>query len=234
MFHVKQTTAEKADSLVTQLQFFERWLRVHSIPLPAPAGLQLRRYVGALLEWNQRVNLISRADEAVLVERHLCESAVPLFLLRIAPESNVLDIGSGAGFPGVVWKVLRPDLHLTLVESQRRRALFLRHVTQLLGLADVQVLYTRAENLADDLSYQGSFDFATARAVAPLRRLWEWSRPLLKFSGALVAFKGGDVAAEVEALQTAFSLEIDIIPFPEEEPFKGRGRKLVLIQEKEL
>lgn len=137
--------------------------------------------------------LIGPREAPRLWERHLLNCAV---LGEVVPQdSTVCDIGSGAGLPGLVLAIARPDLRLTLVEPLLRRTTFLDEAVEALELANVEVVRGRA----DDLHGQRTFDVVTSRAVAPLERLLQWSMPLVAPTGALVAMKGSSVADEIEA-----------------------------------
>ena len=173
-------------------------------------------YVGMLFEWNERVNLISKNDRDVIVSRHIQESLAILPILSIPKESKVMDIGSGAGFPGLPIKIARPDLRITLIESKRMRALFLREVIEELGLENIAVCDQRIEELHIDTTNLGTFDMGFARAVAKLKTLWDWSEPLLKKSGKLVALKGGDFNAELNELYDSVpNVIVKLRPLPE-------------------
>jgi len=128
-----------------------------------------------------------------LWERHLLNCGV--LAEAVPPESTVVDLGSGAGLPGIVLAIARPDLRITLVEPLLRRASFLEEVVEDLGLDGVEVVRGRA----DDLHGRRLFDVVTSRAVAPLERLLRWSMPLVAPRGALVAMKGSSVDAEILA-----------------------------------
>jgi len=134
-----------------------------------------------------------------LWDRHLLNCAVVAPALE--PGAVVVDVGSGAGLPGLVWAVLRPDLDVVLVEPRQRRADFLTEAVATLGLAQVQVDRTRAEDAVG--RYQA--DVVTARAVAPLARLLGWTMPLLRPGGRLLAFKGRSAAAELSATREEVS-----------------------------
>jgi 16S rRNA (guanine527-N7)-methyltransferase len=136
--------------------------------------------------------LIGPREVPRLWERHLVNCAV---LGEVVPEgASVVDIGSGAGLPGLVLALLRPDLRITLVEPLLRRTTFLQEVVDDLGLAGCEVVRGRAE----ELHGQRSFDVVTSRAVAPLPRLLGWSMPLVAPGGALVAMKGGRAQEEID------------------------------------
>jgi len=135
--------------------------------------------------------LIGPREAPRLWDRHLLNCAVVADLLPANAE--VCDIGSGAGLPGLVLAIRRPDLRVTLVEPLLRRTTFLSEAVDRLGLDSVQVVRSRAE----ELHGEAEFSFVTSRAVAPLPRLLDWSMPLVRAGGALVAMKGATAAAEV-------------------------------------
>ena len=159
-------------------------------------------YLELILQWNQRAGLISPADEERLIKRHVVESLGVLSIDMLLPTSEIMDLGTGGGFPGIPLKIALPNLHLTLLDSRRMKALFLEEVVRVLGLQHVQVIQERAENLAGRLSEK--FDFVLARAVADLASLWTWSQPLLKKSGCLLAQKGGDLSEEMKRFRKAY------------------------------
>ncbi len=130
-----------------------------------------------------------------LWDRHLLNCAVVAELIR--PDAGVIDLGSGAGLPGIVLGLIRPDLSITLLEPLLRRVTFLSECVAELGLENVTVRRARAEEAAGSLSG----DVVTARAVAPLDRLLRWGLPLLRPGGELLAFKGERAAAELEAVE---------------------------------
>lgn len=143
--------------------------------------------------------LIGPREVPRLWERHLLNCAV---LQELVPEgSSVCDVGSGAGLPGLVLAIARPDLSITLLEPLLRRTTFLDDVVQALGLRHVSVVRGRA----DALHGRERFDVVTSRAVAPLDRLLEWSMPLVSPDGALVAMKGSSVATEIEDSRSVWS-----------------------------
>jgi 16S rRNA (guanine527-N7)-methyltransferase len=152
----------------------------------------LERY-GRLLASDGVVRgLIGPRETPRLWERHLLNSAV---LGEVMPEgASVCDIGSGAGLPGLVLAIVRPDLRVTLVEPLLRRTTFLEEVVSELGLSTVEVVRGRA----DLLHGARTFDVVTSRAVAPLDRLLEWSMPLVAPTGTLVAMKGSSIEEEIE------------------------------------
>jgi 16S rRNA (guanine527-N7)-methyltransferase len=137
--------------------------------------------------------LIGPREVPRLWERHVLNCAVVTDL--VPSEASVCDIGSGAGLPGLVMAIRRPDLAVTLVEPLLRRTSFLEEAVQVLALGNVEVLRARA----DALHGQRSFDVVTSRAVAPLDRLSEWSLPLVRSGGVFLAMKGSTVQAELDS-----------------------------------
>jgi 16S rRNA (guanine527-N7)-methyltransferase len=157
------------------------------------------RYADLLATEGVLRGLIGPREAPRLWERHLLNSAV---LAEAIPESaSVCDIGTGAGLPGLVVAIARPDVRITLVEPLLRRTTFLEEVIADLGLDHVSVVRGRA----DDLHGQATFDVVTSRAVAPLERLLGWSMPLVAPEGALVAMKGRSAHEEIESAQSSLT-----------------------------
>lgn len=154
------------------------------------------RYAHLLATEGVLRGLIGPRETPRLWDRHLLNSAV--LAEAIQPSSTVCDIGTGAGLPGLVVAIARPDLRVTLVEPLLRRTTFLEEVVDDLGLRHVSVVRGRA----DDLHGQATFDIVTSRAVAPLDRLLGWSMPLVAAEGALVAMKGRSVREEIESARS--------------------------------
>lgn len=159
-------------------------------------------YIDLLLKWNGKVRLISTADEARVVKRHIIESLVLASLNQIPEHSSVLDLGAGAGLPGIPLKIADPTMRLTLLDSRRMKALFLEEAVRTLKLAETQVVHDRAEKIAE--KFAGKFDRVIVRAVSRLYNLWQWAAPVLKTGGMLLAQKGGDLSHETEELLAAY------------------------------
>lgn len=155
-----------------------------------------KRYTELLATEGVTRGLIGPREAARLWERHVLNSAVLAEVIPVG--ASVCDIGTGAGLPGLVLAIARPDLSVTLVEPLLRRTTFLDEVVAELGLTHVRVVRGRAE----DLHGKATFDVVTSRAVAPLERLLGWSMPLVAPTGALVAMKGQSVHDEIVAAGT--------------------------------
>ncbi|MCZ6789021.1 MAG: 16S rRNA (guanine(527)-N(7))-methyltransferase RsmG [Chloroflexi bacterium] len=195
---------------------------------------QLRRYLDELLAWNRRVNLtaVTRPED---VERvHFLDS---LTVAAAIPEPlragcSLIDVGTGAGFPGVPLKVILPDIDLTLVESVAKKTAFLHHLVEVLDLKGVHILTGRAETLATDPSLRERFDVAVSRAVGSLRVLAELVLPFCRLGGRAVLSKKGDISQELveaaPALEKLGGEVIELRPVPEE-VLEGQ-RVLVVVQ----
>ncbi|HEU4325118.1 MAG TPA: 16S rRNA (guanine(527)-N(7))-methyltransferase RsmG [Roseiflexaceae bacterium] len=190
---------------------------------------QFQTYARELQDWNTRVNLTAITTTEGIVVRHFLDSLRCAQSWGTSPGS-LIDIGTGAGFPGLPLKLLRPELRLTLVESIEKKAAFLRHMVALLGLHEVEVLPARAEALGRDPQWRERYDVAVGRAVADLRVLAEYCLPLCRVGGRFLAPKGGEVAAELDEAKAAIHALgggdplLEPVRLPETEP-----RSLVVV-----
>ena len=173
----------------------------------------LMRYHKLLLEWNKRTNLFSMTDKTKLISRHFVESLIVLLVCDIKKKSKIMDVGSGAGFPGMVVGIVRNDLEFLLVESKRLKSLFLKRVVSDLGLKNVNVECERVENKLKFNNLYNSYDYVFTRAVGQLDIVYSWVEPLLKKNGFFIAWKGGNIEKEVEKMKLKYNnVSIDIIP----------------------
>lgn len=228
----KQPSAEqRAVQQIERLQ--ELLTAVHTYDADARFDLTRQKqqhflqYVRLLLEWNQRIDLISPADETRIAERHLFESLSLLSVWQFPTGASVLDLGSGAGLPGIPLKIMRPELSMTLLEAKHKKALFLKTAIERLGLEGCRALEGRVEQMAADS--EEKFSIVVARAVATLEKLWRWSQPLLQSDGVLLAMKGGDVEKESQVLmKLAPVIQCQVLRYPEGWP-AGAPRCVVAI-----
>jgi len=179
----------------------------------------LGEYGRLLLEWNQRLNLTAlRTPEEVRVLHFLDSLACFKVIKNKGP--SLVDVGTGAGFPGMVLKIVDPEMRLTLVESVAKKARFCETVAEQLGLDGVEVLSRRAEDLGQDLNYRERFDWAVARAVAPMPVLAEYLLPLVRPGGRVLAMKGPAGVEETKQAEDAIKLlggttgEAERVPLP--------------------
>ncbi|MDQ2714687.1 MAG: 16S rRNA (guanine(527)-N(7))-methyltransferase RsmG [Chloroflexota bacterium] len=157
---------------------------------------QFLQYRQELLDWNTRINLTAITDPGEVLSKHFLDS-LSLLLVYDKPAARVLDIGAGAGFPGLPLKIMRPQWQVVLLEATGKKVTFVQHVIEILDLKDVLVVHGRAEELALKAEYRSSFDLVTARAVASLSTLLEYAAPYCRVGGKIVLPKKGDLAEEL-------------------------------------
>lgn len=161
-------------------------------------------YARLLVEWNEKINLTSITDEEGIAVKHFIDSltASPL----IESGKSLIDVGTGAGFPGIPLKISRENLKVTLLDSLDKRVKFLSEVTALLALKDIRAFHGRAEDYARLPAFREKFDYAIARAVSELPVLCEYCLPFVKTGGAFIAMKGPDASEEITASGKALSV----------------------------
>jgi len=170
---------------------------------------QFETFYHELIEWNKKFNLTAITDYDEVQTKHFLDSlSIVLALPRIPPPSgyHVIDIGTGAGLPGIPLKIVFPHVNLLLLEATRKKAGFLEHIKTVLGLNDVKVVVGRAEEAAHLKPYREQFNLALGRAVAALPALVEMAMPFLRVGGRLIAQKKGDIQDEVASAKTAIKL----------------------------
>ena len=184
-------------------------------------------YASYLLEENQKMNLTAIVDEEEMAVKHFADSLC-LFQYADIPEgSSLIDVGTGAGFPGMVLKIFRPDLKVTLADALKKRCLFLERLAAELGIEDMEILWGRAEDLGKKAELRGQFDFSAARAVASLPILLEYCTPFLKEGGAFLAMKAKDEDAD----STKALLELNcVIEKTERYDLNGEDRMLITVR----
>ena len=192
---------------------------------------QFRQYLDILLHWSQKQNLISHDDTAYIVERHFLPSAFLAKKIYSQTNPEILDIGSGAGFPGIVVAILKPDSKLTLIDSSRKKHLFLTEICEVLGI-NAGIICERMDSYVS--GKEKLFDYIISRAVTSLKNLWCWSGSLLVDKGKMIAIKGGNLDVELSGLDKS-SVCVEII-----EPDQGwlqfsqnlANKKFVLMEKK--
>lgn len=183
------------------------------VPLCAEFGLELDEtainrlnlYGNLLLEWNQKINLTAITEPEDVLFKHFYDCLLFFKAVKVEKGAKIIDVGTGAGFPGLVLKIARPDIELTLLDGLNKRLIFLADVLEKTGLT-AELVHSRAEEGGKSVKYREKFDFACARAVANLPALSEYCIPFVKKGGYFVALKGASASEEAAAAQNAYKI----------------------------
>lgn len=166
----------------------------------------LARYQQELQAWNRRFNLTAIRDPEKIRLKHFLDSLSCLLAMHGTPMGRVIDVGTGAGFPGLPLKILHPEMHLTLVESIGKKVAFCEHIIRCLGLNGVEILQERAERVGHMPEHRQRYDWAIARAVASMPVLMEYLLPLVRVEGKALAQKGETGPPEAQAAENALRI----------------------------
>jgi 16S rRNA (guanine527-N7)-methyltransferase len=177
-----------------------------NVHLTARQVMALIHYERELVEWNQKFNLTAIRDVESIRVKHFLDSYSCVLAWKGNPPLRLVDIGTGAGFPGIPLKIVYPTMHVTLVESVGKKAMFCQHIVSKLGLENVDVIQARAETLGQNPAHRETYDYAVARAVANLNILGEYLLPLVKVGGTMLAQKGESGPAEAQSAEKAMKL----------------------------
>lgn len=167
---------------------------------------QFMKYKVLLQEWNQKMNLTAITEDREVITKHFLDCMTINKALDMNKAYKMIDIGTGAGFPGLVIKIAFPQVKVTLVDSLKKRLTFLETVIEELGLEDIECVHSRAEDLGKNQSFRESFDICASRAVANLAVLSEYTLPFVKLDGYLVALKGQKLDEELEQGKKAIKI----------------------------
>jgi len=168
--------------------------------------MSLITYEKELLEWNKKINLTAIRDVESIRTKHFLDSFSCVLAWKANPPLHLIDVGTGAGFPGIPLKILYPNMKLTLVESVGKKTKFCQHIVDELGLENVDIIHMRAEDLAQNSNHREKYDWAIARAVAKLNVLSEYLIPLVERGGHMLAQKGESGPAEAQSAENAMKL----------------------------
>jgi 16S rRNA (guanine527-N7)-methyltransferase len=177
-----------------------------NIHLTGRQVMSLITYERELMDWNQKFNLTAIREMEAIRTKHFLDSFSCVLAWKANPPTRLVDVGTGAGFPGLPLKILYPNLQLTLVESVGKKAMFCQHIVRVLGLDGVDVIQARAETLGQDSKHREAYDWAVARAVAQMNVLSEFLLPLVKVGGMMLAQKGESGPAEAQSAEGALKL----------------------------
>jgi len=181
-------------------------LELFNVHVTGRQVMSLITYEKELTEWNQKFNLTAIRDIESIRVKHFLDSFSCVLAWKANPPNRLIDVGTGAGFPGLVLKILYPNMKLTLVESVGKKAMFCQHIVSTLKLEDVDVVHKRAEDLGQSPKHRECYDWAVARAVAQLNVLSEYLIPLVKIGGHVLAQKGESGLAEAQSAEKAIKL----------------------------
>lgn len=164
---------------------------------------KFNNYMELLLDWNEKINLTAITEKEDIILKHFKDS---LTIEEFIPENaKVIDVGTGAGFPGIPLKIVRKDISLTLLDSLNKRIKFLDEVVNNLELENVETIHSRAEDAGMNKKYREQYDIATSRAVANLSTLLEYLMPFVKVGGSVICMKGPNVEEELNNAKHAIS-----------------------------
>jgi 16S rRNA (guanine527-N7)-methyltransferase len=160
-------------------------------------------YMDLLLEWNEKINLTAITDKNEILQKHFVDSLT--IAKHIKENSKIVDVGTGAGFPGIPIKILREDVDIVLLDSLNKRINFLNDVIEKINLKNINTIHGRVEEIGKNKKYREKFDVATSRAVANLSVLVEYMLPLVKLNGICICMKGSEVQEELENSKKAIN-----------------------------
>lgn len=214
----------------TLVELLQQGAKEYDLSLNELQISQFFLYKNILGEWNEKMNLTAIEEDRDVILKHFIDSfsILPLFVGRTG---SVIDVGTGAGFPGIPFKIMREDLQITLLDSLQKRVGFLQEVIDRLGLRSITAIHGRAEDKGVDKTLREGFDFAVARAVASLPVLLEYCLPFVKVDGLFIAMKGSNVE-EVEASKKALQVLGGTIEQVQEItlPFTDMKRNIIIVR----
>lgn len=183
---------------------FRQECQKNNIEYDEGKGEKLYQYMNLILEWNEKINVTAIKEEKEFIVKHFIDCLVISELVKGA--NRLLDIGTGAGFPGIPLKIYQPDMEVSLVDSVNKKVIILKDVIEKLNLEKIEALHIRAEELAKDLKYRESFDVVTTRAVSNLATISEYMLPFVKIGGKAICMKGPNMEQERKESEKAINL----------------------------
>ena len=194
---------------------------------------KFEKYYKLLIEWNEKINLTRIVEPEEVAVKHFADSLAITKYFDIPENASLIDVGTGAGFPGIPLKIFREDINLTLLDSLNKRLNFLNTVAEEIGI-DVNTVHSRAEDAGKDNAQRESYDIAISRAVARLNTLCEYCMPLVKVGGSFIAMKAADYKEELKEAENAVKTLGGEVVSVNEFNLEGAGeRALIVIRKKE-
>ena len=188
------------------IESFQNDLEELNIKLEKRQICQFLQYYELLVEWNSFMNLTAITDYDEVIKKHFVDSLSLIKAIDLSKEISVIDIGTGAGFPGIPLKIAFPNLKVTLLDSLNKRIKFLNEVIDKLELKDIIAIHGRAEDFAKDKNYRQSYDLCVSRAVANLSTLSEYCLPYVKTGGKFISYKSEKITDEMNAAKNAIKI----------------------------
>ena len=185
-------------------KYFEELLNKINIKLNDKQYEKFFIYMQEIIEWNKNINLTAITEEKDIIQKHFVDS---LTILKYTNNNDkIIDVGTGAGFPGIPLKISNETLNITLLDSLNKRILFLNNIIEKIELKNIKTIHSRVEDSATDMQYREQYDIATSRAVAQLNVLLEYLLPLVKIGGKCICMKGGNIEEELNASKNALNI----------------------------
>lgn len=185
--------------------FLKEYIKKIGVELSDKQVKQLNKYYEMLVEKNKVMNLTAITEYKDVVIKHFADSIAIIKAFDLNKVNSLIDIGTGAGFPGMVLKIVFPNIKITLLDSLNKRINFLNDVIKELGLVDINTIHGRAEDYAHNLQYREQYEICVSRAVANLSTLSEYCIPFVKIGGSFISYKASDCEAEIDAATNAIS-----------------------------
>lgn len=186
-------------------------------------------YYDMLIDRNKVMNLTAITEFDEVMDKHFLDSVYLFRSIKLEADYKLIDIGTGAGFPGIPLKIVFPELKITLLDSLNKRVGFINDVIEELNLNDIEAIHGRAEDIARNKAYRASYDIAVSRAVANLSTLSEYCLPFVKIGGKFVSYKSGDCADEVDNAKAAIHLLGGKINKIDEFSYSNNSRSFIVI-----